>query len=396
MKQLFSLFVLFPIFSVNMVAQDGSSVFSKNWIEEAERLHAGCTYARSMQGTEKAVLYYSIKEKEEIDGIKQSKMYVDVVELDNLAERSPIHEMVYIDEDYPNDPTCTDVLHIRQKGDKVYCQSEDGTKEWLLLDFGLKAGDTFVDGAGKCYLVKEVTNYKDTKHKALHLQSEGGTEEDTWVEGIGSLQWGFLPGYVAKTLKYFQNADGPLSVRLWAVFSPDYFFDQSINDEYFKLQPFKEVKDKETENMTYADLPEPLSLSCSFIGSDLWVQGYYYLNLYNSYVAVSVSGTRIDVSVHQVTTYNGIRGMHVAKVDVRIPGFKAGTYEVGMAGQEHVTLECTGTPTGIRINKMENERVKSEKYDDALYDLSGRRIANGQQPIAKGLYIVDGKKVAVK
>ena len=31
-----------------------------------------------------------------------------------------------------------------------------------------------------------------------------------------------------------------------------------------------------------------------------------------------------------------------------------------------------------------------------IYDLSGRKIANNQQPKAKGLYIVDGKKVAVK
>jgi predicted heme/steroid binding protein len=388
MKQLFSLFVLFSIFSVNMVAQDGSSVFSKNWIEEAERLHAGCTYARSMRGTERAVLYYSIKEKEEIDGIKHSKMYVDVVELDNLAEGGPIHEMGYIDDEYPNDTTCTDVLLIRQKGDKVYCQSEDGTKEWLLLDFGLKAGDTYVDGAGKCYLVKEVTNYKDTKHKALHLQSEDGTEEDTWVEGIGSLQWGFLPGYVAKSLKYFQNADSPLCVSLWSGFSPDCFFDQSINDEYFKLQPFKEVKDEETENMGYEDLPEPPTLSCSFDGSDLLVRGYYYLNLYHSYVAVCVSGTRIDVSVHQLTPLNIIKGMHVAKVDVRIPGFKAGTYQVGMPGREYVTLECKGITTQI-------ENVRAEGMaSNTIYDLQGRRIGNSQ--LKKGLYILNGKKVMIR
>ena len=59
-------------------------------------------------------------------------------------------------------------------------------------------------------------------------------------------------------------------------------------------------------------------------------------------------------------------------------------------------MECASTPTGIGINKMKNESVKSEKYDDAIYDLQGRKIANSQQPKAKGLYIVDGKKVAVK
>ena len=387
MKQLFSLFVLFSIFSVNMVAQDSSSVFSKNWIEEAERLHAGCTYARSMQGTEKAVLYYSIKEKEEIDGIKHSKMYVDVVELDNLAEGGPIHEMLFIDEAYSSYPTCTDVLDIRQEGDRIYCKSEDGTKEWLILDLGLKEGDSFVDGDGECYVVKEVTNYKDTKAKELHLQSENGTKEDTWVEGIGSLQWGFLPGYVAKTVRFFQDVNDSLLVSLWSALTPDFFVDQSINDEFFKLQPFKEVEDEETENMGYEDLPEPLSLSCSFIGSDLWVQGYYYLNLYRSYLAVSVSGTLIDVSVHQVTSMNDIKGMRVVKVDVRIPGFKTGTYEVGMAGQKHVKLECKGTPTQI-------EDIKNNiKTVNTIYDLQGRKITND---VMKGIIIQNGKKVAIK
>lgn len=33
------------------------------------------------------------------------------------------------------------------------------------------------------------------------------------------------------------------------------------------------------------------------------------------------------------------------------------------------------------------------QHSNAVYDLSGRKIANGQQPKAKGLYIVNGKKV---
>jgi len=44
---------------------------------------------------------------------------------------------------------------------------------------------------------------------------------------------------------------------------------------------------------------------------------------------------------------------------------------------------------------VENERLKSEKYDDAIFDLQGRKIANGQKPKAKGLYIVNGKKVTI-
>jgi len=36
------------------------------------------------------------------------------------------------------------------------------------------------------------------------------------------------------------------------------------------------------------------------------------------------------------------------------------------------------------------------KADGQYYDLSARRVANGIEPRAKGLYIVDGKKVVIK
>ena len=31
-----------------------------------------------------------------------------------------------------------------------------------------------------------------------------------------------------------------------------------------------------------------------------------------------------------------------------------------------------------------------------VYDLQGRRIANGQQPTAKGVYIINGKKMVIR
>jgi hypothetical protein len=56
-----------------------------------------------------------------------------------------------------------------------------------------------------------------------------------------------------------------------------------------------------------------------------------------------------------------------------------------------VRIVLHDNPNGIA--EMRNERVKSEKYDNTIYDLQGRKIANGQQPTAKGLYIMNGKKV---
>ena len=50
------------------------------------------------------------------------------------------------------------------------------------------------------------------------------------------------------------------------------------------------------------------------------------------------------------------------------------------------------TGTGIGAIASSQEPTTDGQY----YDLSGRRVANGIEPRAKGLYIVDGKKVVIK
>jgi hypothetical protein len=40
--------------------------------------------------------------------------------------------------------------------------------------------------------------------------------------------------------------------------------------------------------------------------------------------------------------------------------------------------------------------VNGKSLNSEWYDLSGRKVANGQWPTAKGIYIVNGKKVAIK
>lgn len=387
MKHFYSLYFLFTLFPVNMVANGGSSVFPKDWAAEAENLSFGCSYGRSSQENKNAIICYSIKEIEEIDGIRYSNMFIDIVGLPVFVQRGPIHEMSIIDEEYPHEQTCTDVLHIRNENNKVYCQSEDGTQEWLILDLGLQEGETFVNGAGERYLVKKATSSEDSMRRKLLLVSQDGNQEDTWEEGIGSLQWGFLPDYVVKTLRYFQNADQSLSINLWMASTPDYYVERSINDEYFKLQYFIEEKDEEVQNMTYEDLVDSW-LTFSFVDDSLWIQGYYPLNLYPSFVAACISETRIDISIHQITALDIIKGQHIAKIDVHIPGFKAGTYQVGMPGQEYVTLECKGNnPTSI-CGSLEPSR-----YINSIFDLQGRKLLRAPQ---KGIYIQNGKKVAVK
>ena len=50
--------------------------------------------------------------------------------------------------------------------------------------------------------------------------------------------------------------------------------------------------------------------------------------------------------------------------------------------------------TGIIEVNTNNTNLTNKA--EGVFDLQGRRIANGQKPTAKGLYIVNGKKVVIK
>ncbi|MBQ7683752.1 MAG: hypothetical protein IJT48_04635, partial [Bacteroidaceae bacterium] len=55
-------------------------------------------------------------------------------------------------------------------------------------------------------------------------------------------------------------------------------------------------------------------------------------------------------------------------------------------------FEDVNAPDGI--NDVKSEKVKSEKWADAVYDLSGRKLVNGK--LSRGIYLVNGRKVVVR
>ena len=75
-------------------------------------------------------------------------------------------------------------------------------------------------------------------------------------------------------------------------------------------------------------------------------------------------------------------------------------YSQGPTKGEPVKLEIVLHDNGTSIAEMESDRVRSEKYDDAIYDLSGRKIDSSlftlHPSLKKGVYIQNGKKVAIK
>ena len=86
------------------------------------------------------------------------------------------------------------------------------------------------------------------------------------------------------------------------------------------------------------------------------------------------------------TTINSCRGYF------HLNGITAGDPQTGGDVKAFVLNFGDGTDN---IGEVKSERVKSEKSDDALYDLSGRKIENGR-PTQRGIYIHKGRKVTIK
>ena len=101
--------------------------------------------------------------------------------------------------------------------------------------------------------------------------------------------------------------------------------------------------------------------------------------------------------VKQAVTVNGETVNRIVS-EIRIDGnnavllFTDGTTLTADMRLVTITMSYDST-----TSLSEKGTVKSEKFATApVYDLQGRKIANGQQPTAKSLYIQNGKKVVNK
>ena len=56
------------------------------------------------------------------------------------------------------------------------------------------------------------------------------------------------------------------------------------------------------------------------------------------------------------------------------------------------------SPEAVGIEEVKNEGMKSEEWDDTVYDLSGRIVhrTSSHGTLPRGLYIINGRKVLVK
>ena len=301
------------------------------------------------------------------------------------------NDFLFIPAVRPNGSEYADTLYYRQEGDKVFCLLPEEGREILIVDYGLQVGDEFTDASGETYVVTEKSRVGEDRYRSffyytfktteMRLKSKQTGEEETWVEGLGSKDWGITPYFLMERNKVFAETGlKPSSANVSIAYGVNLLIYPHVNTEGYKAEKVDEtwVNDTKESPTTF-----------EFVGDTLCVHGVTSSenSTGNLYAECIIEDNRIDV---MMKSFSALKGNEVHNVwyDAKIPGFKNGIYQVRMPGQEYVTLECKGA-TATSLNK-----VMSPLWNGDVYDLSGRRVNGSKLP--RGIYIRDGKKIAVK
>ena len=291
-------------------------------------------------------------------------------------------------------------LLYRQEGDKVYIR--DNGEDKLLIDYSLKEGDSFIDPQGIKYIVTATTSPKHYDYdywiyqcvqirgkdtpKILYLKTEDGAQEDEWIEGLGSAYWGILPPYMAKSQGVYPSS--PVKSHVIMALAPIYYPSRNylwanyeLNETDFKhINLNLYVNDGDDDN--HRNL-EPWTFN--FIDDTLCITtDERTLNIKPTFAECSIDNNIVKVSIGQM--YEGFEDcdcIFEGVLDIRIPGFAPGTYQVDISGHEKVTLECKDPADGVNVVKP-----GATGTDKRTFDLSGRPVPSKPQ---RGLYIQGGR-----
>ena len=303
----------------------------------------------------------------------------------------------------PYGSSYADTLYYRQEDDKVYCLQPKDNKEIMILDYGLKVGDEFTDASGEVYFVTDTTRQSNNnyfgswyyyKPRRLNLISQRTGEEDVWIEGMGSLYWGITPSFLLSQNRVFTKLGlQPSHAKVSMGYGGNLRIWPNVNRDNYKAERIVQ--------RLFEEKNDTRSLEYEFLGDTLYVWGTKNTDYFPGYPYAEclIDDGRIDVLIKSFGLV-GIKRESEYIFWAKIPGFKPGTYQVGMPGREYVTLECKGGGT-TSISEKSLTPNPSLVEKGAIYDLSGRKV-NSQFSIfnsqlkRKGLYIQNGKKVAVK
>ena len=270
---------------------------------------------------------------------------------------------------------------LREEEQRVYRHSLNSKGEYIIYDFNLKEGDTFVrhlsDDNISCRVVKVETvniNGEDLKQLTIECSSEMEpmySQTMTWTEGIG-YRYGLLDGIVNFAASSWSRG----VIYVYNSQSDNLYYPFPFSYSRWHGSPLVvekvDVEGADGEKLNY-----------EFVDEELHVSGIMKVpckdNLY-IYCIDEGNGHRLSFKVEQVGTPSD--NYRLGKVDFRLRYFDdLVTYTiVDNEGTHNVT---SGISTIYNKDKHNSSTTM-------MYDLTGRPLTTAPQ---HGIYILDGRKV---
>lgn len=289
-----------------------------------------------------------------------SKIWTYYAEMSDTLIENNLYTPVTISED---------TLYYRQEGDKVYWRRNDG-EEYIILDYNLNEGEFFYSPISGAFVVTKVeyaeevdgsenSGYKQWRYKdyasffgtrppkIMHLSKEDG-QEDIWIEGYGSINWGIMPMehiYYVNAFPYDPTAShvimaSDMCSRISFEINEDDYKRIFFNPDDMDYEDYYQNADEKGLGVNdYIRNQNPWTFT--FEGDTLCITGIMELNCIPTFAECFIKGDVIDVNIAQIEDW-WIQPdcLSERRVNVRIPGFKPGAYEIGMEGEEHCSVTC--------------------------------------------------------
>ena len=237
-----------------------------------------------------------------------------------------------------------DTLLYRQEGNKVFRHTENDGTDILLFDFGLNEGDEFVTHDGETWIVadidEEYQNWDNTNRKFVLTGKEDGEQKDVWVEDVGSLYTGIL------TRADLPPTNTPRLLYCRQIEMTSWRFDvnlPSYDAVFFLDGDFRNEEDLYFfESLLMDNSLDGDSLFVEFIGDSLRLYGIMEINMY-VYLMESREQDGI-INLNRTDVHFGDEYLGHARrwIDIVIPGFEEGEYEVVYEGKSLGKYTCKG------------------------------------------------------
>ena len=307
---------------------------------------------------------------------------------------------------------------VREDDKKVFFHpNRNNSNEELLYDFGASVGDELnvFPYPSLCKVTdKDTVTIEDRSFPRTKLQLQRnyfGEEvntsapespiDDEWLEGIGYLSspceginQGMPFGMYFNALTDCVTESGTLfHCSQYAEEVSQFWLDEEGAEGDVKRETLDFTHVIKTKPTNPAIMATPPLLRAEYNNIALFV----YTERMSGQYQFSI---RKDNGSQDIFTSSYNMG-NLQSIDFNLAGYSKGEYTITVENdQELFTAHFVLPLDGTGINEIENEEMRNGENENAIYDLSGRKISSQfkvhSSQLQKGIYIQDGKKMVRK